>query len=62
MPFDTKFFFRQLKNMENSTQVETALLPYISWLKNNTKNAQNIPFNEYTKLALNFILRYNLEI
>ena len=62
MPFDTKNFFRKLKNMENSAKVETALLPYISWLKNNTKNAQNIPFNEYTKLALNFILRYNLEI
>lgn len=59
VPFDTRLFFEQLKNAENSVQVETALLPYISWLKNSKKNAQNIPFNEYTKLALNFILRYN---
>ncbi len=59
-PFDLKNFFFQIQNPKNSTQVETALLPYISWLKNSRKNPQNAPFNEYTKLALNFILRYNL--
>ena len=62
MPFDTKLFFGQLENSENSVQVETALLPYISWLKSGRKNDQNIPFNEYAKLALNFILRYNSKV
>ena len=59
-PFNLKNFFSQIQNPKNSEQLETSLLPYISWLKNSGKNSQNNSFNDYTKLALKFILRYNL--
>lgn len=61
-PFDMKNFFSKIEKLENSAQVETALLPYIAWLKNSKKNLKNIPFSEYSKLALSFILRYNLSL
>lgn len=61
-PFDTKKFLAKIEKFENSPEVETALLPYIAWLKNSGKNLKNIPFSEYSKLALKFILRYNLTL
>ena len=60
--FDLKSFLAHISKPENSEETETALLPYIAWLKTCIKNDKNISFKEYSKLALNFILRYNYKI
>lgn len=58
--FDIQNLKKNLLKKENETQIINAMLPYISYLKNeDSKNGKNKTFSEYSKLALNFILRYN---
>lgn len=57
--FDFNFsgFLSFLKNLNNS-EIETALLPYVSWLRNNPNN-KNLDYEEFLKLAHSFIVSYN---
>ncbi len=58
--FDIQNLKKNLLKKENEKQIINAMLPYISYLKNeDSKNGKNKTFSEYSKLALNFILRYN---
>ena len=41
---------------EDSIKIKTALLPYIAWLKKNSK--KQLSLKEYFKLAFNSSLRY----
>lgn len=56
-PFEK--FIKEIQNEDNEQSLNIALLPFISWMKNK-KNNPSLPFNEYCKLARNFISRYNL--
>ena len=56
-PFEN--FIKEIQNEDNEQSLNIALLPFISWMKNK-KNNPSLPFNEYCKLARNFISRYNL--
>ena len=47
-------FLKSLKIEE----IETALLPYISWLRNKQKN-KNLNYQEFLQLAHSFIVSYN---
>ena len=56
--FSIKNFFETLKN-STLEDYELLLLPYIAWLRNNSKNT-NIPYNDLVKLALDTIVSYNI--
>ena len=47
-------FLKSLKIEE----IETALLPYISWLRNKQKT-KNLNYQEFLQLAHSFIVSYN---
>lgn len=57
--FCYKSFIKKLSEMSTDENMIPYLLPYISWLKNkDSENGISRSFEEYSKLALNFILRY----
>ena len=56
--FSIKSFFSKLNNA-NSQESEIILLPYIAWLRNNSKY-KNLSYSELQKLALGSIVRYNI--
>lgn len=59
-PFDLKGFMKYIKNNEKSEKMQIALLPMIAFLKNkDSSDTKGKSFDEYSKLALNFISRYN---
>lgn len=55
-PFEK--FIKEINSKEYEGQLEIALLPLIAWLKNK-KQDNLLKFNEYCKLARNYISRYN---
>ena len=56
--FSTKNFFSKLEKAKPE-ETEVFLLPYIAWLRNNSKY-NNLSYRELQKLALESIVRYNI--
>lgn len=60
--FDYDSFIKELRKIEKTEEIKAALLPYISWNKNKDSEKGILKsFDEYSKLALNFILRYTFK-
>lgn len=59
--FDFKKFYKFINNLNDSEKkmLETAILPYIAWEKNQNKKRNS--FTECSNIALKDILRYNLD-